>query len=267
MIKKTLILIGLCFFVSACPQKENNGQPTTPLTINTSNGEIHFNVEVASTPDELQKGLMYRNELPLTNGMIFDIYPVRPIAMWMKNTKISLDILFVAPDATISMIREHATPLSEDHIICRDPVRAVIEIPAGNVMRYNIKVGDKVFHDILNNITALYDIPAIGKTGPVIPKGPNAPSPEGVVIPKGPNAPSPDGVVIPKGPNAPSPEGVIIPKGPNAPSPEGVVIPKGPNAPSPDGVVIPKGPNAPSPEGVVIPKGPNAPIPVPVPVP
>ncbi len=260
-------LLTLLFLTSCSEEVEQ--KPTTPLTISTSNGEIRFNVEVAQTPEELQKGLMYRTQMPLNNGMIFSIYPVRPTGMWMKNTKIALDMLFVAPDASISMIKENATPMSEDLIISRDPVRAVIELNAGQVKRYGIKVGDKVSHALLSNLTTLSDVPAtqpavISKgpnapaAGPVIPKGPNAPA-AGPVIPKGPNAPA-AGPVIPKGPNAPA-AGPVIPKGPNAPA-AGPVIPKGPNAPA-AGPVIPKGPNAPA-AGPVIPKGPNAPAAGPV---
>jgi len=242
MLHKYFILLAIILSVAACSKEEIKQKPTTPLNISTTNGEIHFNVEIARTPEELQKGLMYRTELPMTNGMIFDINPVRPIKMWMKNTQISLDMIFVAPNATISKIKEHTTPLSEDLIDSRNPVRAVIEIPAGNVMRYNIKVGDKVQHEIFNSITALSDIPAPVATpnGPIIPKGPNA-NPGGPIIPKGPNA-NPGGPIIPKGPNA-NPGGPVIPKGPNA-NPGGPVIPKGPNA-NPGGPVIPKGPNAP----------------------
>ena len=149
---------------------------------------------------------MYRKELALTNGMIFDINPVRPVSMWMKNTELSLDMIFVAPNNKISMIKEHTRPMSEDLIVSREPVRAVIEVPAGNVMRYNIKVGDIVEHDILNNMVSLDDnqitTPTLSKDPNSLPKGPNA-------LPKGPNA-------LPKGPNA-------LPKGPNA-------LPKGPNA-------------------------------------
>ena len=235
MIKKISLTISIALSLLACSQGENSTTALTPLNISTMNGDIHFNVEVAQTPEELQKGLMYRTELPLTNGMIFSIYPVRPTAMWMKNTKLSLDMLFVAPDATISIIKEHAAPLSEDLIISREPVRAVIEIPAGNVMRYNIRIGDKVQHEILNNITTLSDTPA-----PIIPKGPNAPAQAGTVIPKGPNAPAQAGAVIPKGPNAPAQAGAVIPKGPNAPAQAGAVIPKGPNAiPQPIPVPVP----------------------------
>ena len=246
MLKKLAVFFSFALLLSACSQKEAENHPTTPLSITTVNGDIRFNVEVAQTPDELQKGLMYRTEMPLTNGMIFSIYPVRPVAMWMKNTQLSLDMIFVAPDATISMIKEHTTPLSED------PVRAVIEVPAGNVMRYNIKVGDKVQHAILNNMTSLSDEPEpMNTNGPAIPKGPNAIGGDGPVIPKGPNAIGGDGPVIPKGPNAIGGDGPVIPKGPNAQS---------------NGPVIPKGSNAQG-NGQVIPKGPNAPVPMPMPIP
>ena len=70
----------------------------------------------------------------------------------MKNTKIPLDMLFVAPDGSISMIKENAQPMSEDLIISRDPVRAVIELNAGQVRRNQIKVGDKVTHMLLNSL-------------------------------------------------------------------------------------------------------------------
>ncbi len=203
MIKQIFLALSFITLLNGCSKHDVTPRPTTPLNISTSNGEIHFNVEVARTPEELKNGLMYRSEMPLTNGMIFDIYPIRPIAMWMKNTKISLDMLFIAPNATISMIKEHATPLSEDLIVSREPVRAVIEIPAGNVMRYNIKVGDKIQHNIFNNLTTLSDTP-LPPAGVVIPKGPHAQGAAGPIIPKGPNAPGAAGPVIPKGPNAPT---------------------------------------------------------------
>ena len=236
---KSFPLLLVLAFLTACSE-EVVQKPTTPLIINTSNGEIRFNVEVAKTPEELQTGLMHRTQMPLNNGMIFSIYPVRPTGMWMKNTKIALDMLFIAPDATISMIRENTVPMSEDLIISRDPVRAVVELNAGQVKRYGIKIGDKVNHDILSNMTTLSDVPPQPQgPGAVIPKGPNAAA-AGPVIPKGPNAAA-AGPVIPKGPNAAA-AGPVIPKGPNAAA-AGPVIPKGPNAAA-AGPVIPKGPNA-----------------------
>ena len=158
-------LLFLALLVVGC-SKEPEPQPTTPLIIKTENGDIRFMVEVAKTPEELKTGLMNRDTLGFNSGMIFNIYPVRPTAMWMKNTKIPLDMIFVAPDATISLIRENAVPMSEELIISRDPVRAVIELNAGQVNRHGIKVGDKVTHMLLNGMV---DIRTPGPDGAALP--------------------------------------------------------------------------------------------------
>ncbi len=144
-------LFMMALLVVSCT-KEPEPKPTTPLIIKTTNGDARFSVEVANTPEDLQTGLMYRTNLAFNSGMIFNIYPVRPTAMWMKNTKIPLDMLFVAPDGSISMIKENAQPMSEELIISRDPVRAVIELNAGQVRRNQIKIGDKVTHALLNSL-------------------------------------------------------------------------------------------------------------------
>lgn len=95
---------------------------------------------------------MHRSTLAFNSGMIFNIYPVRPTAMWMKDTKISLDMLFVGPDGSIIKIVEATKPMSENLIISEEPVRAVIELNAGQVKRHNIKIGDKVNHMLINNL-------------------------------------------------------------------------------------------------------------------
>lgn len=158
MLKKYIHLLLIVITFTAC-SNEQQPKPTTPLIIKTTNGDVRFMVEVASTPEDLKTGLMHRTNLGFNSGMIFNIYPVRPTAMWMKNTKIPLDMLFVAPDAGIVMIKENATPMSEEHIVCETPIRAVIEINAGQVKRNNIKIGDKVIHPLLN---AMVDIKTPG---------------------------------------------------------------------------------------------------------
>ncbi len=160
----------LVALAAACSQ-EPETKPTTPLIIKTVNGDIRFAVEVANTPQELATGLMHRKELGMNSGMIFNIYPVRPTAMWMKNTKIPLDMLFIDADSSIIMIKENATPMSEAQIICDTPVRAVIELNAGQVKRHQIKVGDKINHAMFNN---LLDNPA-AQGLPNLQVGPNAP--------------------------------------------------------------------------------------------
>ena len=223
MRKLSYILLAT-LFLFACDNAVEQ-RPTTPLTIKTNtNGEVRFNVEVAKTPEELQKGLMYRTEMPGNNGMIFVFDPIRPVQMWMKNTKLSLDMLFIDASGEIIMIKEKAAPMSETRITCKDPVRAVVELNAGQVNRHNIKVGNMVSHSVFDNLTIVSDIQvktnglkAIGNpNGPVIPKGPKAlggPKPFG----------NPDGPVIPKGPKAlggpkpfGNPNGPVIPKGPRA---------------------------------------------------
>ena len=226
MLKLPYILLST-LFLFACNEALEQ-KPTTPLTVKTtSSGEVRFNVEVAQTPEELQQGLMHRTSMPSNNGMIFVFDPIRPVQMWMKNTKLSLDMIFVAGNGKIVMIKEKATPMSETRITCKEPVRAVIELNAGQVARHRIQVGDTVKHKVLDKLVALKDIPDIpiepksvgNSKGPAIPKGPKAfGNPNGPVIPKGPKAfGNPNGPVIPKGPKAfGNPNGPVIPKGPKA---------------------------------------------------
>ena len=213
-------LFFLALLLVGCSAEEEQ-KPTTPLLIKTANGDVRFAVEVAQTPEELQKGLMHRTNLGFTNGMIFSIYPVRPTAMWMKNTKIPLDMLFIAPDATISMIKENAEPMSEELIISRDPVRAVLEINGGQAQRHGIKVGDKVSHALLNNLldtktpgpdnginapkeaAPQADIP-VPQMGKVIPKGGIVPK-TGAIQPK-------TGAIVPKTGAIQPKTGAIVPK-------------------------------------------------------
>lgn len=209
-----LFLIALLF--AGC-SGEPEPKPTTPLVIKTSGGDIRFMVEVASTPEDLKTGLMHRTNLGFNSGMIFNIYPVRPTAMWMKNTKIPLDMLFIAPDATIAMIKENAEPMSEEQIISRDPVRAVIELNAGQIKRHGIKVGDKVTHMLLNNMVDVKTPGPEAETAaapkpepaakaeipvPVLKVEPKAPAPAAAPAPEA----TPAGVVVPAKPSAPAPQ-------------------------------------------------------------
>ncbi len=214
-----LFLIALLF--TAC-SSEPEPKPTTPLIIKTAEGDVRFMVEVANTPEELKTGLMHRANLGFNSGMIFNIYPVRPTAMWMKNTKIPLDMLLVAPDATISMIKENAEPMSEELIISKDPVRAVIEINAGQVKRHRIKVGDKVTHMLLNSMV---DIKTPGPEAQT-PAQPSTPTTQ--PAPKA-DIPVPTLKVEPKAPAAPNaPVAQPAPKAPAMATPQAPAAPQAP---------------------------------------
>lgn len=115
------------------------------LSIVSSDGKTHvFQIELALTVEEQRRGLMYRQSLPAGQGMLFDYVAERQIDMWMKNTLIPLDMLFIGKDGTIRGIAERAVPYSLEDIASPGPVRAVLEINGGTVDRLHIHTGDKV---------------------------------------------------------------------------------------------------------------------------
>jgi len=118
------------------------------LEIVTKNGVRVFEVEMALTPQEQAQGLMYRRELPEGKGMLFDMGEERPAVFWMKNTYVSLDMIFIRGDGSIASIAENTKPLSEERISSGTPVRGVLEVVAGTSKRYGIVPGDKVGHRI-----------------------------------------------------------------------------------------------------------------------
>jgi uncharacterized protein len=91
---------------------------------------------------------MFRHVLPKDSAMLFDFGKPRPAAMWMKNTYISLDMLFVRLDGTIAALAENTEPFSTQIISVEEPVKGVVELPAGTVKRLGIKRDDKVYHEI-----------------------------------------------------------------------------------------------------------------------
>lgn len=117
---------------------------TVPLEIHTAKGVIHFEVEVAATPQEQARGLMYRASLPERGGMIFPMTPPRFASFWMKNTYIPLDLIFIRTDGTISSIAAQAVPENLSPIESREPVAAVLEIAGGGAAAHGIAVGDRV---------------------------------------------------------------------------------------------------------------------------
>jgi hypothetical protein len=117
-----------------------------PLEIITRSGVHVFEVELAITDDERAKGLMHRRELPAGRGMLFDFGRDQMVAMWMKNTFVSLDMIFIRADGRIAHIAESTTPHSEAIISSRAPVRGVLEVVAGTAKKLGIQPGDKVAH-------------------------------------------------------------------------------------------------------------------------
>lgn len=152
-----LTILALLLFAGVFRSPDAPPRSTDPLqytlSIRTQSGEHRFTVEPATTPRVQERGLMYRRTLPPDRGMLFVFETVRPVSMWMKNTYISLDMLFLSPDGTILDIAERTIPESETLITPPMPVYAVLEVPGGTAERLNIARGDKVQHPLLKEET------------------------------------------------------------------------------------------------------------------
>ncbi len=114
------------------------------LTIGNAKKSVKVNIEVALTMEERARGLMCRTDLTDTNGMMFFFSPPQVISMWMKNTPLSLDMVFIAQSGDIIKIVENTTPYSEDFISSELEGMFTLEMKAGFVKRTGLKVGDRM---------------------------------------------------------------------------------------------------------------------------
>ena len=120
-----------------------------PLQIVSAAGEKRaFQVEVMRNDAERAKGLMFRRFLPADRGMLFDFKTEQPVMMWMKNTYLPLDMIFIARNGLVTYVAENAEPLSERIISSNGPVYSVLEVNAGTAARLGIKPGDRVMHPL-----------------------------------------------------------------------------------------------------------------------
>jgi len=122
------------------------GPVLEPLSIETKSGTHAFEVELAVTNEQQRKGLMFRRQMPANAGMLFLYDNGSRVTMWMSNTYIPLDMLFIAADGRITHIVERTVPFSTELIGSNGPVRAVLELNGGTASRLGIEVGDVVRH-------------------------------------------------------------------------------------------------------------------------
>jgi uncharacterized protein len=139
-----LLMALLLLFVSSAGW----AAPQTELTIATAKGPVRFTVEFVDTAEGRAKGLMFRHELAPDHGMLFDFKESQPVAFWMRNTLIPLDMLFIDADGRIVRIHERAKPHDDTPIPSVFPVRAVLEIAGGEASRQGIAVDDEVSYPI-----------------------------------------------------------------------------------------------------------------------
>ncbi len=124
---------------------------TASLTIVSADGRHRFTVELAETPAQTEQGLMFRRSLAPDAGMLFDFKEPTVATMWMHNTLIPLDMLFVDQHGVIVNIASRAVPQSDATIAAAAPVRAVIELNGGTTERLGIKPGDRVIYPIFGD--------------------------------------------------------------------------------------------------------------------
>lgn len=147
-----LFLISLALLAACSADKPADKEPqrimdesgTIPLTIH-SGAKVHrFQVELARTPDEQAKGLMFRKQLAPMGGMLFPFDPPQVASFWMKNTVIPLDMIFIRPDGTIAHIAANTEPYSLTPVSAGQMNSAVLEIAGGRAAELGIKEDDKV---------------------------------------------------------------------------------------------------------------------------
>ncbi len=139
-VKSKLTLLLLILFFSTLARAEE-----TNVIINKLENKIKYSVEIAKTKDAREKGLMFRKILPSNKGMLFIFPKSQIINIWMKNTLIPLDIVYISEDKNIIHIIKHALPKKETIYAPKSYAKYVLEINAGEVNKNNIKIGDKVY--------------------------------------------------------------------------------------------------------------------------
>lgn len=148
------ILAALTFFVvAAASSRAQESFSKEPLTIETSSGKnLDFTAELATTDAQRQQGLMFRKTMAPTDGMLFDFGIDRDVTMWMRNTLIPLDMVFISKQGKITHIHANAVPHSEDIISSRGTVRFVLELNGGTAKELGIAPGDMVRSKQIGNV-------------------------------------------------------------------------------------------------------------------
>ena len=144
------IVVGalLCTGAAAAPASVSFEESS--LTVDAADGQFEFLVEMAVNPAQRSQGLMFRESLDDDRGMLFDFGKSQRATMWMRNTYVPLDMLFIDEGGQITQIAANTQPLSDAVIASREPVRAVLELRSGISAKLGIRPGDRVIHPLFN---------------------------------------------------------------------------------------------------------------------
>lgn len=153
-----VLILAAALFPAALPSHAQQTAPAqqTPLTVEgreaeeiwivTGQGRFRFTAEIADEPAERSQGLMFREAMPAKHGMLFDFGQSRPVQMWMRNTPLPLDMVFLDEAGTVTHIAERTMPFSDAIIDSGGPVSHVLELNAGISRLIGLKPGDRVEH-------------------------------------------------------------------------------------------------------------------------
>ena len=151
--RRAWLIVLLSFLILPLAPDRLAAQQLQQLEIASKNGVHIFGIELAVSPEEQARGLMFRRELPDMQGMLFDFHREQPTSFWMKNTYVPLDMIFIRGDGRILRIEENTVPLSEALVPASGPVtvRAVLEVVAGTARKLGLAPGDRVKHPIFGS--------------------------------------------------------------------------------------------------------------------
>lgn len=168
---KWLFNVAFCLYIAGCGDRSGSNSGTASTAADTASGtatvtdagpkfskegELYFiskanndtirkiDVELAETDEERAKGLMDRKSMSDDQGMLFIFPTAEEQSFWMKNTYISLDIIYVGEDKEIVSVRKYATPLSEESLPSFKKAMYVVEVTAGFCDKYHVAYGDKI---------------------------------------------------------------------------------------------------------------------------
>ena len=142
--KWSILLLGIVPLLIVSANQALAQMPTGTAVIETAKGTFQFTVERAETPNDRSRGLMYRRSMPADHGMMFTWESDTNISMWMANTVLALDMVFIKSDGRVHRVHENAVPFSRENIPAGAPIRQVLELNAGTAERIGIKPGDKI---------------------------------------------------------------------------------------------------------------------------
>jgi len=153
-VSRTIVIVAGVFFLLACPAGADGikGFTKTTIQIETRAGrDVEIAVFLALSAKQQARGLMFVDELGERQGMLFVYQKSSNISMWMKNTVLSLDMLFIRRDGTIARVEKATRPYALDRIVSGEPVLAVLELNAGVAEKYGIQPGDRVISRYFGN--------------------------------------------------------------------------------------------------------------------